>query len=230
MKKVILIITIILSAIVISPVVNSTTDMGIVGRWRPYGTNDVVTFHQNGDMSYGEVKGRYQYNGKRLIMDLKRGEKYRSITSVGAYTDENRLYLAYAGKGYLIGSKNNDGLLGKWESYRYFKLINSHTGYPYEERLEHLILNFWEGTVQITQGYDTHEEITDQFSYDIAYDETVDRNYFYSREYPEDRTYYEIVDLGEEKLLLLSHKYKLSGSKTVSVTFNYPFYERLPQE
>ncbi len=207
---------------------NLSANLSIVGRWQPLGTNEVVSFYANGDVSYGGLKGTYQYDGNRLIMNFKRGEKYRSVTTVGACLDGDRLYLSYTGKGYLTGSKNNNGIRGKWESYRYFKLINNHTGYPYNERFERLVLDFWKDTVQIVQGYDTHEDIITEYSYNVVYDDVVDRYYFCRKEYPQDRTYYEITEMSDRKLLLLSHEYELSGSDTVSVTFNYPIYERLP--
>jgi hypothetical protein len=229
MKRALLVsIILTISAILLSSSVKAQIDYNIVGRWRPFNTTETITFYQNGDIEYENLQGTYDYNGERLILNLKRGEKYRSITSFNAYIDDDKLYLAYTGKGYLVGSKHNKGLVGEWEAYRRFTLINSKTGYPYEDRFEHLILRFWEGVLYVTQGYDTYQERTTQYSYGVEYDEIADRYYFYRLSHPSDRTYYEIVDLNERKLLLLSHDYLLEGDETVSVTFNYPYYERLP--
>jgi hypothetical protein len=227
MKKILIIITM-FCTITLSQGVEAQKDYNIVGRWQPFNTDEIVSFYQNGDVEYESLKGTYEYNGERLILNFKRGEKYRSITSLNAYIENDKLYLAYAGNGYLIGDKHNEGLVGEWEAYRRFSLINSKSGYPYEDRFEHLILRFWEGVLSVTQGYDTYEERTTQYSYGIKYDDVVDRYYFYRLSHPSDRTYYEIVDLDERKLLLLSHEYLLEGDKTISVTFNYPYYERLP--
>ncbi len=227
MKKTLLIVSFVF-IFIFSQNIKAQKDYNIVGRWQPFNTEETVVFYQNGDVEYESLKGSYEYNGERLILNFKRGEKYRSITSLNAYIDDDKLYLAYAGSGYLVGNKHNEGLVGEWEAFRRFTLINSKSGYPYKDRFEHLILRFWEGALSVTQGYDTYEERTTQYSYGVEYDEVVDRHYFYRLSHPSDRTYYEIVDIDRHKLLLLSHDYVLEGGRTISVTFNYPYYKRLP--
>ncbi|MFW5799882.1 MAG: hypothetical protein ACOCV8_03610 [Spirochaetota bacterium] len=227
MKKLILTIIIIIIFSVLVLNLYSQNDYSIVGRWKPFNTDTIINFHQNGDISGPGIEGTYEYNGQRLILNLRRGYKYRTITSVNAYIKDRKLYFAYPGKGYLIGSKNNEGLIGEWQADRRFRLINSKDSYVYEDRYEYIKLNFREGYLNIIQGYDTYEPRNNSYSYKVAYDEVVDHYYFYSIEYPENRTYYEIINLEDRRLLLLSHKYLVENRKTTSVTFNYPYYVRV---
>lgn len=225
MKKLLPYIIIIILILIISiSNVQAQKDYNIIGRWIPANTDSIIHFYRYGEVETNGLKGQYEYDGQRLILNFPRGYKYRTITSLNAFIEDSKLYLAYPSKGYLIGSKYNNGLVGEWEAYRWFQMLNSKTGYVYEDRWEYMKLKFWKGYLTVTQGYDTYEERHNSFSYKTAYDETVGRTYFYNLNYPEDRTYYEIVELEKRKLLLLSHKYLIENGKTTSVTFNYPYY------
>ncbi len=229
MKKVITYLTIILTSLcclLSFSNIEAQKDYNIIGRWKPANTDSIIRFYKDGEFETVGVKGQYKYNGERLILDLPRGYKYRTITTLNAFIENDKLYLAYPSKGYLIGNKQNDGLVGEWEAYRWFQMLNSKTNYVYEDRWEYIKLKFWKGYLTITQGYDTYEERYNSFSYKTAYDDIVDRHYFYNIHHPEDRTYYEIVELEDKKLLLLSHKYIIENGRTVSVTFNYPYYTK----
>lgn len=226
MKSIKLLLTLMIIIISISNIraqINET----IIGKWNPVGTDAIITFYTSGKIEGVGISGNYLYDGERLVLDLKREYKYRTITTTNAYIDNDKLYFAYPSKGYLIGSKFNDGLKGEWEAYRQFKIINSKTAYVYENRFEYIKLMFWENYLTITQGYDTYDPRNNSYSYKIEYDDVVNHYYFYRISHPEDRTYYEIIELKDKKLLLLSHKYLIEDGKTTSVTFNYPYYIRL---
>jgi len=203
------------------------TDYNIVGSWNPMGTSQLVKFTKYGEVKGNGIDGTYMYDGEKLVLNLRREYKYRTITTLNAFIEDNKLYFSYPSKGYLIGNKNNDGLLGEWEAYRLFSLVNSKTNEIYEDRFEYLKLRFWDNYLTVNQSYDTHEESWTSYSYGIAYDEVAQHHYFYSLTHPEDRTYYEIVELEDRRLLLLSHKYKLNGENAESVVFSYPCYIRV---
>lgn len=228
MKKILLtIISILLIVIFTSVNISAGSRYDIVGDWSPPGLDYKITFTDTGEILSPYINGTYEYNGERLIFNFKRGYKYRTITTVNAFIENDKIYMAYPSKGYLMGSKHNEGLTGDWESYRMFTLTNDKTGYPIEERYDYMRLRFWDGYLSVRQSYDTYEEKYNSFSYKTAYDEVVGKDYIYSIKHPSYRIYYEIVELEEVKLLLLSFKYELNGDETESVVFNYPYYEKL---